>query len=196
VAREVKNQNLVAQNLNFQGDVFFYRGNTKEAEVRYRQALQASSQASDRRLSLISKFNLARMAAVQGHSREAIASLRGLSDQADAAGLKYLSVECSVFLGKALVDTRDYPRAREELNRALARSEKLGSQSLQAQSHYLLATVLRLSGEASEAQRNYSDTRRILDAMSAEAKSDTLIKRFDLAPIYADAIKWTTNPSG
>jgi tetratricopeptide (TPR) repeat protein len=196
LAREVKNQTLVAQNLNFQGDVFFYRGDTKEAEVRYRQALQSSSQASDRRLGLISKFNLARIAAVQGHSRAAISSLRGLSDQADAAGLKFLSVECSVFLGKALFDTRDFPRAREELNRALARSEKLGSQSLQAQSHYLLATVLRLSGEASEAQRHYSDTRRILDAMSNEAKSDTFLKRFDLAVMYADATKWSTNQSG
>jgi hypothetical protein len=32
--------------------------------------------------------------------------------------------------------------------------------------------------------------------MSNEAKSDTFLKRFDLAVMYADATKWSTNQSG
>ena len=195
LARDVKNQPLVGQNLNVEGDVFFYRGALPEAAARYAQALQVASKTTDRRLGLISKFNLAKVAVKQGRSREAIATLRTLAADADAAGLKHLSVECSVYLGEALADSKDYTRAREELNRALARSEKLGLQMLQAQSHYLLATVLRLSGQTAEASRHYADTQRLLDAMSKEAKTDTFLKRPDLSRIYADSAKWSHSPA-
>ena len=194
LAREVKNQTVIGQNLNFQGDAFFFRGDMKEADAHYRQALQVSSSTTDRRLKLISKFNLARVAAKQGRSREAIPTLRDLANQADAAGLKYLSVECSVFLGNALLDTKDYARAAEELNRALARSEKLGLLSLQAQSHYLLATVLRASGETMEASRHYAAARKILDTMSNEVKGNTFLKRSDLSSMYTEASKWSNSP--
>jgi hypothetical protein len=88
------------------------------------------------------------------------------------------------------VNSKDYSQARQELNRALARSEKLGLLMLQANSHYLLATALRLVGNGSEASRHYADTHRILDEINKEAKSEALLKRADLAPIYAESEKW------
>ncbi len=196
LSREVKNQNLVAQNLNFQGDSFFYRGDYKSARAGYERALRAASQTTDRRLTLISKFNLAKIAVKEGRSREAIGTLRTLAEQADGLGLKYLSVECSTYMGEALVNGKDYSQARQELNRALARSEKLGLQILQAKSHYLLGTASRLMGNATEASRDYADAYRILDEAKKEAKSDTLLKRTDLGSIYKESEKWRQNLPG
>ena len=189
LARETKNQNFLTQNLLFQGDSFYYRGDWKGARARYDEALQAASRGSDRRLALVAKFNLARLGAEEGRGREAIAALRGLSEQAGSAGLQYLSVESSVCVGQALVDGRSYPEAIQELNRALARSEKLGSRILQAKGEYWLGTALRVSGKSSDASPHYSNARRILEEVSKEAKSDTLRKRSDLAPVYRDAGK-------
>jgi len=62
---------------------------------------------------------------------------------------------------------------------------------LQAKSQYLLATALRLAGNGAEASRHYADAHRILDEMSSEAKSDTLLKRADLGSIYAESAKWS-----
>ncbi|MCU1296133.1 MAG: Serine/threonine-protein kinase PknB [Acidobacteriaceae bacterium] len=194
LSREVKNLSLVGQNLNFQGDSAFYQGDFKAAGKFYQQALQVASQTTNRRLRLTSKFNLAKVAVKQGNSREPVAVLRGLAEQADAAGLKYLSVECSVYLGEAQMNQKDYSKAQEELNRALARSEKLGLQILQVKSRYLMATTLRLNGKGAEASRNYADAHRILDEMSEEAKSDTFLRRNDLSAIYAESAKWSQLP--
>ena len=194
LSREVKNLSLVGQNLNFQGDSAFYQDDLKAAANFYQQALQVASPTTNRRLTLISKFNLAKVSMKQGNSREALAALRGLAEQADAAGLKYLSLECLIYVGEAHLSQKDYSKAQEELNRALARSEKLGSPMLQARSRYLLATTLRLTGKEAEASRNYAEVHRILDDMSKESKSDAFLKRNDLAAMYADAARWSQAP--
>jgi len=195
LSREVKNLSLVGQNLNFQGDAAFYQGDLKAAAKFYQQALQVASQTTNRRLTLVSKFNLAKVAVKQGNSRESLAVLRGLAEQADAIGLKYLSLECSIYLGEAHLNQKDYSKAQEELNRAFGRSEKLGSPMLQARSRFLLATTLRLTGKEAEASRNYAEVRRILDEMSKEGKSDAFLKRNDLATMYADAARWSQVPA-
>jgi tetratricopeptide (TPR) repeat protein len=189
LARQVKNDSFIAQNLNVEGDVFFYRGDMKAAAAHYQQALEIASRNSNRRLSLVSKINLAKVAVKQGRSRESIAVLRGLAEQADTAGLKYLSVECSIYLGEALLNTKDYAKAQEELNRALARSDKLGLQMLQAKGHYLLATAFRLAGNSADASQQYANAHRILDNINKEAKTDTFLKRSDLSTIYSESAK-------
>jgi eukaryotic-like serine/threonine-protein kinase len=194
LSREVKNLSLLGQNLNFQGDAAFYRGDFKGAGKLYQQALEVASRTTDRRLTLISRFNLAKVGVKQG-SREPITTLRALAEQADAAGLKYLSVECSAYLGEALINQKNYSKAQEELNRTLARSEKLGMQILQVKSRYLLATTLRLTGNGTEASRNYAEAHRILDEMNKEAKSDGFLKRSDLSTIYTESAKWSQPPS-
>ena len=195
LSREVKNQSLVGQNLNFQGDSAFYQGDLKSAAKFYQQALQVAAQTTNRRLTLVSKFNLAKVAVKLGNTREALPTLRGLAEQADAVGLKYLSLESSIYLGEAHLGQKDYSKAQEELNRALARSEKLGSTMLQARSRYLLATTLRLTGKDAEASRNYTEVCKILDEMSKESRSDAFLKRNDLAAMYADAARWSQAPS-
>jgi hypothetical protein len=58
---------------------------------------------------------------------------------------------------------------------------------LLAQSHYLLAHDLELSDRAADAPEHYTQARKILDDMKNEAKTDSILKRSDLSPIYAHA---------
>jgi eukaryotic-like serine/threonine-protein kinase len=187
LARELKNRALEAQNLNLEADTFFYRGDLKTAKARLQLALQAASGITDRRIQLMTKFNLAKVGVAEGRSRDATTGLRDLAGQADTLGMKYLSVECSVYIGEALVSAKDSSRARQELERALGRSEKMGLLALQAKSHFWLAAALRLAGSGGEAEatRHYADAHRILDEIRKEAKTDDLLKRADLSPIYA-----------
>ncbi len=124
---------------------------------------------------------------MQGRSREEFTALQSLADDADRAGLKHLSVECSVYLGQALIAAKEYPRAQEVLQRALANSEKLGLQVSLAKSHYLLGEALRLGGSAAEAPHHYAEARRILDGVAKESHSDTVLKRSDLAKLYQES---------
>jgi serine/threonine protein kinase/tetratricopeptide (TPR) repeat protein len=187
LARELKSQPFVAQTLNFQGDSAFYRGDFKSAQTLYGQALQAASRTKDREKVLVSKVGLAKVAMrEEGRSQEAISSLKALGQDADTLGLKYLSVECSVDLGEALVNNRDYSRARRELEPALGKAEKLGLRTLLAKDHYLLATALRATGNGTEATPHYREALRSLDEIRKEAGAERVIERADLKAIYAE----------
>jgi eukaryotic-like serine/threonine-protein kinase len=194
LARDVNNQSLIAQGLNVQGDISFYEGDYKAARASYEQALKTATATSDRRLILITKFNLAKAAVKSGQSRDVVSNLHTLSLEADALGLKYLSIACAVYENEALVDAKNYLLARRELERTLSRSEKLGLKGLQAESQYLLGTALRLSGSGEDAARHYADAHRIVDQMRKEAKSDALLKRADLSTLYAESAKWSKSP--
>jgi eukaryotic-like serine/threonine-protein kinase len=187
LARELKNQALVAQTLNFQADGFFYRGDFKSARPLYEQALQEASRANDRDVTLLSKINLAKVAVQEGRSQTAIGPLKALARESDALGLKYLSTECSVYLGEALLNARQYAAARQELEAAIRRSEKLGLKALLAQAHYLLARTLQQTGNAAEASSHSREARRILEEIRKEARSDALLKREDLSRISAES---------
>ena len=90
---------------------------------------------------------------------------------------------------------QDYPRARSELERALRTSENLNLQMMQARSHYLLATVLRLQGNQNEAAQHYASARTLLEGIRTEAKTDDLQKRSDVAAMYADFNRWAPSKS-
>jgi tetratricopeptide (TPR) repeat protein len=189
LARDLNNQSLIGQSLNVQGDISFYQGDYKAAKASYEQALRVVAATSDRRLILISKFNVAKAAVKLGESRNVVSTLHTLGVEADTLGSKYISVACAVYMNEAIVNAKNYPLARRELERVLSRSEKLGLKSLQAESQYLLATALRLSGSGGEAAPHYADAHRIVDEMRKEAKSDTLLKRADFRTIYAESAK-------
>ncbi len=194
LARELKNQALIAQILNLEGDSFFYRNDFKSARPLFDQASQLALQTTDRHLVLVSKTNLSKLAVKEGRSQAAISALRGLVKESDTLGLKGLSVECSIYLAEALVNTKDYSHARQELERSLEKSEKLGLRMLMAKAHYLLATTLRITGNRAEASRHYGEARRILDEIRKEARSDDVLKRGDLSPIYAESVRWSQSP--
>jgi serine/threonine protein kinase/tetratricopeptide (TPR) repeat protein len=190
LARELKSESVVAQTLNFQGDSAFYRGDFRSAQALYGQALGAASRTKDRGKVLASKIGLAKVAIQQGRSREAIGSLRTLAQEADSLGLKYLSVECSVDLGEALVNTKDYSRARQELEPTLAKAEKLGLRTLLARDHYLLATALRAAGNGKEPTSHYREALRLLDEIRKEPGAEKVMERADLKSIYTDSTRW------
>ncbi len=191
LARTLKNDPLVAQILNFQGDRLFYAGDFRGAASLYQQASQLALRSKDREETLISKFNLAKVPIAQGHGREVIAALKTLSGQADAAGLQHLSIECSLYLAQALIAAKDYSGARQQLDNSLHTSERLSLQVLLAKSNYLTGTVLRLTGNSSEASHYYSEAHRILSDVQKESRSDTVLKRSDLAPIYEESTRYS-----
>jgi tetratricopeptide (TPR) repeat protein len=114
-----------------------------------------------------------------------VSQLRALSERAETMGLKYLSIECSVLLGEALTDQKNYEPAQRELEGAVTRSEKLGLRALNAQSHFLLGRTLELSGHLSDASPHYAQARQIAQSIQDEAKTDRIASRSDLAPIFA-----------
>jgi serine/threonine protein kinase/tetratricopeptide (TPR) repeat protein len=187
IARDTKDEIQVAQALNDEGDSFFYQGDYKSAAPIYQQALQSAAKTGDRQLTLLSKVGMAKLAVKQAATAAAAGTLHGLSSDADAVGLKYLSVDCSVYLAEALIATKNYAKARDTLNGTLNQSEKLGLRSLLAQSQFLLGRALQLSGNAQEAASHFAEARRNLDDIKKEAGSDGVARRSDLAPIYAGA---------
>src|SRR5260370_7336452 len=113
---------------------------------------------------MASKVGLAKVAVSEGHSREAIISLKSLAQEADSLGLKYSSVECSVYVGEALVNSKDYSRARQELEPALGKAEKLGLRTLLARDHYLLGPPLRLPAIGTKTPAHYHTPLPLLSA--------------------------------
>jgi serine/threonine protein kinase/Tfp pilus assembly protein PilF len=188
VARELKNQATTAEIQGYQGDNAFYRGDYPAAATLYDQALKTASHASDLGLILVSKFNVAKVAVRQGHFQSAASLLSKLSEDADSLGLKYVSVECSIYHAEALMNLKSYEPARKELESALSRSEKLGLKALLAESHYLLARDLELAGKAADAPEHYKRARKILDEIQKDAKTDSIVKRSDFRPIYAHPV--------
>jgi serine/threonine protein kinase/tetratricopeptide (TPR) repeat protein len=190
LARGLKNDALLANVLNSQGDVSFYQGDFKAAKSSYEQAQRLASHIADKDLLLNSRLNLAKVAVADGHGRAAVADLRSLTQQADTQGRKYISVAASVLLGEATIKNNDYAAGRQELQRTLGRSEKLGLRLENARIHYLLGSALRHSGNASEATAQYREAAQLLDAIRKEPGAEHVTDRFDLKTIYAEATQF------
>jgi serine/threonine protein kinase/tetratricopeptide (TPR) repeat protein len=190
LARELKNDGLVAQTIGFQGDAFFYRGNFGAAHSLYDQALQAAMRSKDTERILLAKISLAKVTVREKKGSGGIANLRALMQQADEGGLKYSAVECSVFMAEAMLQARDAAHAREELGRALLRSDKLGQQALSAQAHYLLGTIGRETKDNAEARDQFRWVVNTLDTMKKDQGAENLLQRADLKQMYEDSANW------
>jgi tetratricopeptide (TPR) repeat protein len=190
LARGLKNDALGASVLNHQGDDSFYQGDLKSARDSYQQASHLASHSPEKDVLFTARLNLAKASIAEGHAATAAGDLRNLAPQADALGAKYLSVECSVSLAEALIKSKDYARARQELQRTLSRSEKLGLRLENARIHYLLGSALRFSGSASEATAQYREALRLLDEIRKEPGAEHVIERYDLKPVYAEATQF------
>ena len=183
LAHAVQDDPLIAKIANFQGDRLFYSGDFKSARPLYDQALQLAARAKDSDETLLAKFNLARLSIVEGHGASVAASLRALGKDADKMGLRFLSAECSLYLGEALIAGKDYAQARQELDAVVRKSEDLGMKALLPQSHYFFSLALRGSGNQAEASRHLQEAAKLLEEMHKESKSDALMNRADLRPI-------------
>jgi eukaryotic-like serine/threonine-protein kinase len=189
LSRELKNDGMIAQTLGFEGDAFFYQGDFKVAHSLYEQALQAATRSKEPDRILIAKISLAKAGVREKAGQQAIPNLRALIQQADDSSLKYYSVECSIFMAEAMMQSHDYIHARQELDRALLRSDKMGQQALSAHAHYLLATIARDSANNPEAQDNYREVVRALDAMKKDAGAEKLLQRSDLKLMYEESAR-------
>jgi tetratricopeptide (TPR) repeat protein len=187
LSHELKNDGILAETLGFQGDQSFYKGDYKSAEGSYQQALQAATRAKEPETVLTMKMGLAKVAVEQGRSGEAVAMLRPLIQSADTQGLVNVSVEGSIYLAEAMLAKHDNAHARQELDRALARADKIGLKALSARAHYLLARVLLASGQQSDAQQQYRAAAQLIDNMKSEAGSDKVLQRVDFKTMYDEA---------
>ncbi len=190
LSRELKNDGMVAQTLGFEGDSFFYQDNFKAAHSLYEQALQAAIRSKEENRILIAKVSMAEVEVREKRGQQAIPSLRALIQKLDEASDKYSSVECSIFMAEAMLQSHDYTHARQELQRASLLTDKLGQRSLSAHAHYLLATIARNSDDNTEAQDHYREVVRTLDTMKNEAGAEKLLQRSDLKLMYEDSTRW------
>jgi tetratricopeptide (TPR) repeat protein/predicted Ser/Thr protein kinase len=187
LARELKTDGVIAEALGFQGDVFFYRGDFKSARASYTQALQTALRSKEPDTVLLAKASLAKVGVQEKRTTEAISSLRSLVEQADDLGLKYTSVESSIVMAEAMMQSHDYSHARQELGRALPLSDKLGMQPLSARGHYLLAAIEQNSGNSNDANDNYREALRLLDLMNKDPGAEKLLQRADFKTIYDES---------
>jgi thioredoxin-like negative regulator of GroEL len=177
----------VAQAMELEGERLFYDGNVNKAKSTLQQALLTSARSKDPETTLIVRAMLAEVTVAAGASRGAVPELRKLAQEADARGLKDVSLQCSLSLVQALINARDYRNAAEEADRVRRMSDKMGLKLVGARTRYLQGEILRATGKSSEAAEQEKQARQILHDVSEESHADSLLKRADLRPILSQA---------
>jgi serine/threonine protein kinase/tetratricopeptide (TPR) repeat protein len=190
LSHELNNDGLYGQTLGFQGDSLFYKGDFGGARALYTQALEAATRSKEAERILLAKVDLAKVDVRGKKGPAAIQKLRSLVRQADEAGLKYSSVECSIFIAEAMLQARDGAHARQELGSALLRSDKLGQQALSAHGRYLLGTIARQSKDTAETRDNFRWVVNTLDTMKKDPGAENLLERADMKLMYDDSSNW------
>ncbi|HXM66615.1 MAG TPA: tetratricopeptide repeat protein, partial [Candidatus Acidoferrum sp.] len=191
LARELKNDAMMAQSLDFQGDAAFYRGDSKSARTLYEQAMQPAIRSKEPEKVLNAKADLAKVDIQQGHGQAALKSLRSIVQEAENLGLKYIAVSCSIAMAEAMAQSHDFAHARQELGRALLLSDKWGAKPLSARAHFVLATVARESGNNAEAQESYRTVLQLIDVMRKEPGADKVLQRSDFKTMFDEATHWS-----
>jgi serine/threonine protein kinase/tetratricopeptide (TPR) repeat protein len=187
LATELKNEKLLADVDNTQGDVAFYSGDNKTAKEQYQQALQLAQRAKSPETVLISRLNLARVGIAEGRSSAMVSELRNISQDADRQGMKYLALVSSVDLATAMVNSKDYAGASRVLDQALNNSEKLGVRLQTALIHFQLGNLAKQKGDASGAAAEYKQAAGLLDDIKKEKGAEHVLDRADLKKVYAEA---------
>lgn len=172
MAQELKNDSLMAAIANNRADIARYRGDLKAAKDFYQQAVPLATRDKAWGTILAAQLGLARIAIAEGRSREAIAALTRLKEQAQSFD-KGLAIRCSVALSEALARSKDYTRARPELESALRDTEKAGMRLESASIYFLLGEITRLSGKEADSADVYRQTLRLLDNIQKEPGART-----------------------
>lgn len=185
LARELKDNTNLARALNRQGQRLFYDGDLKGARPPLNEALQSATRSRDPETVLLVKISLAQLAVSEGRGRELIPELKKLAKEADSLGLKYSSVQCSLYLAQALVDTKQYSSAQEQADQARRTSERLGFKYAAALSRYTQGEILVRSGKPADATTQFQQARQMLQDIANEAHSESFLKRSDLRPVVS-----------
>ena len=186
LARQLGNRVLIAQTLTAEANRLRYSGDIDGARTQADLAVQEAERASDRHVLLVAQINQARLAAAHTATPALTARFASLGQEADAAGLKALSVECAIGRAELLVRGRQYPAARQELERIVARSENLGLRTAQAEAHHQLGRVFAAQNDAAEARRQFAEAFRLFEEMKKEAGA-AIVTRADLRPAYEES---------
>ena len=110
LSRELKSDGLMAETLGFQGDMFFYAEISSLRIPLYEQALQAATRSKEPATDSARRKPAWPSCRCRKNMRgKPFPSLRPLIQQADDSGLKYTSVECSIFMAEAMMQSHDYP---------------------------------------------------------------------------------------
>ncbi len=182
LARDLKDDFIAAQVLDYQGEAFFFRGNLQAARKAYEQAVQVSTRAKNDPQRLAAKLGLAEVAVKDKQYAEAITALKQCAAQADTLRLKYYAAVSSSWLAEALLGARKYAPARDAAEDALRQAENLGLRAVQAKADGVLAAVLQVTGNTVEANRRSAQAAQILNEIKQEAHSDAITQRLDLLP--------------
>ncbi|HUA16263.1 MAG TPA: tetratricopeptide repeat protein [Verrucomicrobiae bacterium] len=191
LARELKNDSVAAENFGVQGDAYFFSGDFKTADGFYERARQSAIRSKEPDTILIANARLARVLVEEKRSPEAIVALKPLIQRAEDLGLKYVSIECTLFMAEAMIQRRQGQEAQDTLKRAVFRADQLGTQPLSARAHYLLATTERSSGNPSAAQQDYRESIHLLDNMLKDPGAQKLLQRADLKAIDEEATHYS-----
>jgi tetratricopeptide (TPR) repeat protein/predicted Ser/Thr protein kinase len=189
-SRQLKNDVLVAQTLNWQGDNFWYRGDRSSAKSLYEQAVQTASKTTDRNLLLQSQLNAAKVSLEDGQPQAVIKKLKNIAEETQTLGLKYLSIECAVYEADAKMRLKDYTDAQEQLERADLQSENLGLRPLRLLTQFSLAKLFRQKGDLAEASSHYRQVLALLDTLRKEPGADKIMERADFKAMYAESDGW------
>ena len=191
LAPALKSEAVDGAILNAEGDLKFFQGDTRSAGPLYEQAARLAARTSNIDLGLTAKLNVARVAVAEGRGRAAATDLRALAQKADQQGRTILSVEATVLLAEAMLKDKNAGQVRQDLERALTRSERLGLRLQQVKIQYLLGTSARNSGNNTEATMHFKTAANLFDQIRGEAGGEHVLDRSDLKPIYADVTQTT-----
>jgi serine/threonine protein kinase/tetratricopeptide (TPR) repeat protein len=187
LANGLKNESMHSELLNTQGDAAFYRGDYKAARSAYEQAAQSAAKAKDREKNLIPKMNLARVSIAEGRPQAAVPELRAAIQQADSLHLKYYRLRGSVDLAEAMIKSKDYSHAKQELDQALNTSEKLGTRLQTAIIHFQMGSLLKQTGDAPGAAEQCRQADTLLEEIKKEPGAEHVLERVDLRAMDAEA---------
>jgi len=73
------------------------------------------------------------MDVAEAHPQAALPKLSAVTNDANKAGFKYLSLLSAIYQAKAFIEMKNFPKAAETLQGVLVQTEKLGLGSLKAQ---------------------------------------------------------------
>lgn len=191
LGRAAKNDAVMAAISNTRGDIAFYKGDTKGADLLYKSGLAIAARSKDPGVLATSKLNVARMAIAQGRPKDALVMLQPLLNSGGATNA-YLSAQCAVAFAEAEVNMKDYVRAERDLEQTLTTTEKSGIRLDSAKIYYLRGTVARLTGNTDRTRTSYyyGEAVRLLDAIRADPGAENLLHRTDIRTIYEDASRW------
>lgn len=188
-ARSLHNDPLISNVLDLQGERQFYQGDFSGARAMFDQALQASAHQNDPAQTMRIKLDQARVEIYQNRGAAVVNSLKALTKNADSAGMTYFSLQSSLYLARALAESRDYTQSQQILETVFHKAQGQGMKSLLPEAHYWLALTLRASGAKAEADVHMQQASKLVQELKSETASDDIWKRADLKLIMQAAGK-------